>query len=141
MSAKSTIVKKVFSKSNLLTGAVIPGFFAVNEYNYARNQGNGVLMSTARAAGDFVLSEALGWGYMGLLAASALPSLAVTGYQAVDQMTRNNFSRSQNLPFANSRFRDSQPAYTMRQQGMQLAKASKYNLEQTLMGNEASHFS
>ena len=36
-------------------------------------------------------------------------------------------------------FNDNQRAFTMRQAGMQLAKNSQYNLQQSLMGNEANY--
>ena len=42
------------------------------------------------------------------------------------------------MPFYNATFNDTQQAYTMRQAGMQLAENSKYNLQQSLMGNEAA---
>ena len=41
------------------------------------------------------------------------------------------------LPFSNSTFIDTQQTYTMRQAGMNLAKQSKYNIQQAMMGDEA----
>ena len=45
---------------------------------------------------------------------------------------------NRHVPFANATFVDTKQAYTMRQAGMQLAEASKYNLQQSLLGNEAT---
>ena len=45
---------------------------------------------------------------------------------------------NRNIPFSNATFVDTKQAYTMRQAGMQLAQASKYNLQQAMLGNEAS---
>lgn len=140
MSAKGTMIKKAFSAGTKITGAVIPAYFAASEYSRSREAGNGVIGSAARAGMDYALGEALGWKYGLLSVAQAVPSIAVTAYQAVDQMNRNMNAQNANTPFINTRFGDTQPAYTMRQYGMQMAKQSRYNLEQSLMGNEAQHF-
>lgn len=123
-----------------MSGAVMPAFFAASEYNRSREAGKGVLSSAASAGVDFALSEALGWKYGVLALAQAAPALAVGAYNSVDQLSRQASTTNLNKPFANSHFRDTQPAYTMRQYGMQLAQNSRYSLEQTLMGNEAQHF-
>ena len=41
--------------------------------------------------------------------------------------------------FSGAQFADNQQLATMRQSGMEMAKMSQYNLQQTLMGNEANH--
>ena len=54
-------------------------------------------------------------------------------------MQRNMNRQARRIPFNNSTFNDNQRAFTMRQAGMQLAKNSQYNLQQSLMGNEANY--
>lgn len=141
MSAKGTIINKAFGAAwKHAPTAIIPTVGAISEFQTARDEGKGVIKSAIRAGTDFAVGEALGWWYVPLSMASAVPSMAVTGYNALSQINRQANSINQNTPFINNRFNDTQGAYTMRQQGMQLAKASKFNLEQTLMGNEASYF-
>lgn len=140
MSAKGTILKKAFDNIGKASSVAVPAYFAVDEYKRARDEGKGVISSAVRGVTDFAIGEALGGWYMPYMLATAVPSMAVTAYQTLDQANRQATLINQNTPFINNKFYDTQQAYTMRQQGMQLAKASKYNLEQTLMGNEASHF-
>lgn len=112
-----------------------------DEYKRARQNGHGVVMSAGAALGDFAIGEMLGIGGMiGLGAAQAVPSLAASAYRGVNKMARQmSRQRYGNMvPFYNSTFQDTQQAYTMRQAGMQLAENSKYNLQQSLMGNEAA---
>lgn len=140
MSSKGTIIKKAFGAGAKISSAAMPIYFAASEYNRSRESGKGVLPSAARAGVDFAISEALGWKYALVGLAQAAPTLAVGAYNSMDQISRQSSLSSANRPFANSHFRDTQPAYTMRQYGMQLAQNSRYSLEQTLMGNEAQHF-
>lgn len=141
MGAKGTLIKKAFSHAPKAIGVAMPAYGAAIEYTSARQEGKNVVSSAMRAGMDFAIGEALGGpGYLLAMGVSALPNLAVNSYNAIDQMSRNMNSVNANTPFINSRFADTQQAYTMRQHGMQLAKASRYNLEQSLMGNEASHF-
>lgn len=116
-------------------------FAGYNEYKAARQNGHGPLVSAGAAVGDFAMGEMLGLG--GMLAIGALetiPGLAASAYTGVNkaarQMSRQRYGNS--IPFYNSMFQDTQQAYTMRQAGMQLAENSKYNLQQSLMGNEAA---
>lgn len=118
----------------------MPLYFGATEYQQARSEGNGVLVSGARAVGDYAMGEMLGfWGYMGLAAVGTIPKAAAGAVQGLNTMSRNMNRAAVSGPFANARFNDTQQAYTMRQAGMQLAQASKYNLQQTLMGNEAQY--
>lgn len=112
---------------------------AVSDYNTSRSEGKGRLRSAADAGAQFVTYELLGKAAFPFIAATALPSVAVSGIEKVDQMSRQMNLINRNLPFANSRFYDTKQGYTMRQQGMALAKNSRYQLEQTLMGNEAQY--
>lgn len=133
MSVKSSIVKKGF-------GLAMPAYFGLQEFQTNREMGKGVIESGVRAGADFLLSEAMGTSYILFNLGMAVPSLGVTAYQAIDQMARQSNSINANVPFSNARFQDTKQAHTMRQAGMELAKASRYNLEQSLMGNEASYF-
>lgn len=137
MAVTTSIVKKSLGNAASMG---IPLFFGVQEFQSSREQGRGVVESGLRAGADFMLGEAMGSKYLLFNLAMAAPPLAVSAYQTIDQMSRYNNSDNRNKPFANARFQDSKPAYTMRQAGMELAKASRYNLEQSLMGNEASYF-
>lgn len=120
--------------------AGMPIAFGAMEYSNARSEGNGVGMSVARGVGDFALGAMTGfWGYMGIQAAAAAPKAIMNTVQGIEAMSRNMNKQNTSGPFAMANFADTQQNYTMRQAGMQLAQASKYNLQQTLMGNEASH--
>ncbi len=120
--------------------AALPAAFGVMEYNRARDEGNSVGMSVARGVGDFALAEMTGfWGYMGVQAAAAAPKAMMNTVLGIESMSRNMNKQNTSGPFAMANFVDTQQNYTMRQSGMKLAQASKYNLQQTLMGNEASH--
>ena len=41
--------------------------------------------------------------------------------------------------FAHAQFNDTEQAYTMRQAGMAIAKRSRYNINQAMLGNEAKY--
>ena len=65
--------------------------------------------------------------------------MAVGAVEGISKMQRNMNRQARRIPFNNSTFNDNQRAFTMRQAGMQLAKNSQYNLQQSLMGNEANY--
>lgn len=134
-------VKKGFgSLAGTAVSVGMPLFFGAQEYGRARQEGNGVIMSGARAVGDFAMSEMLGIpGYMALQLAPAIPKGIVGIGEGLNAMSRNMNRAAVAGPFSNARFNDTQKTYTMRQAGMQLAQASKYNLQQSLMGNEAQY--
>lgn len=148
MSVQSTLFKKGMKqgKMNFLekawnnkTWALMNAAFAVEEYNTNRAEGKGRIHSTVDAGAQFVTYELLGGALIPLQIASALPKGAVMGIEKLDEMSRQMNLVNRNLPFVNSRFYDTRQGYTMRQQGMALAKNSRYQLEQTLMGNEAQY--
>lgn len=117
----------------LNVGMNLPGYF---DY---RAEGKGRLNSLAHTAFDMILPEFLGWKLtLGFQLAEALPGAAVGGLQKVAQVGREyeRAARDQS-PFRTNTFVDSQQIYTMRQAGMALAEQSKYQLHQTMMGNEA----
>jgi len=118
----------------------IPLFFGKQAFDRSREEGHGVAMSAARGIGDYVVPRSIGYGnYMALQAASSVPKLAVNAMQSLDEKSRVMNRSQKNSPFNNATFVDTQQNYTMRQAGMQMAKASQYNLQQSLMGNEAKY--
>ena len=128
-----------FSKFGLTFGTGLNAFFAYQDYKDAREKGSSRLASTARAAGSFMLYDALGGWVLPFQLLPEIPSLAVNAYEGIGKMTREMDRQSRQVPFANSTFSDFNQAFTMRQAGMKMAQASKYNLQQALLGNEASY--
>lgn len=133
---------------NILTGknfGLGSAFFAglnvvstVGDYKNARLEGRSKVGAAASAVGGAIMFEAMGMAGLGLQMAGAIPSIGMNTYLKANSMARSMDRASRNVPFANQTFVDTQQTYTMRQAGMQMAQASKYNLQQTLMGNEAS---
>ena len=130
---------KMPSKASMLgtAGAVIG---AISDYKNARRKGHGVVSSGLRAAGSFVLGEMLGWkGQLALMAIKELPGAVVKGADMLYKENRRMNSAANQQVFGGSQFQDTQQLATMRQSGMEMAKMSQYNLQQTLMGNEATY--
>ena len=114
--------------------------FAVSDYKDARDSGKGVVSSAVKAGALFAAGEVLsGAMFPGVLLAGAIPKMAVGAIETTQKMTRqmNNMQRIQT--FGESYFQDTQQLATMRQAGMELAKMSQYNLQQSIMGNEAQY--
>ena len=130
-------LKQVFSGRNL--GAVLNLGFAISDYNEARNAGDGVVKSAAKAGAQFVAGEMLGAWMFPVMLAKQVPSIAVNTIEATRQMTRQMNSTSRIQTFGEAQFRDTQQLATMRQAGMEMAKMSQYNLQQSIMGNEAQY--
>lgn len=142
MGAINNVGKILNGKKIGFSGMVSVGintYLGVTGYKERRSQGKGKVGAAIETSADLIMMESMGFGLtIGLQAARAIPKLAVNGYMKMGSMARSMDRMSINAPFANSTFSDSKQAYTMRQAGMQLAEVSKYNLQQTLMGNEAS---
>ena len=130
-------LKQVFSGRNI--GAVLNLGFAISDYNEARNAGDGVVKSAAKAGAQFVAGEMLGAWMFPVMLAKQVPTIAVSTIEATQQMTRQMNSTSRIQTFGQAEFRDTQQLATMRQAGMELAKMSQYNLQQSIMGNEAQY--
>ena len=113
---------------------------AVSEYKNARRQGHGVVSSTIRAGVDFALGEAMGMYYPLFLLAKEAPGMIVKGSEMLYKENRKMNSAANQQIFGNAQFQDTQQLATMRQSGMEMAKMAQYNLQQTLMGNEAIYF-
>lgn len=113
---------------------------AVDSYKESRAEGKGVVSSTMRAGATAAVGEILGpKAYIAMMAAKALPTVAMKGADTLYREHRKMNSAANFLPLGGVNFQDSQELATMRQSGMELAKMSQYNLEQTLMGAEAKH--
>lgn len=114
--------------------------FAANTFVNSRKEGKGLVSSAGAAASDAFIYDVVGFGAMTALgAAKVLPKAMVGGVEGLAKMSRQMSQAVTNAPFVNATFADSQQAYTMRQAGMQMAQASKYNLQQTMLGNEAKY--
>lgn len=131
---------KAINKMDMLNIGMT-GYFGYQAYKESKAAGSGTIGSLAAAAGEVIKDEMLGFG--GVIALGALraaPKAAAQGINTIQKLSResarNRYGNS--TPFYNATFRDTQQAYTMRQAGMQLAENSKYNLQQSLMGNEAA---
>ena len=113
--------------------------FAVSDYNESRNSGDSVLKAGAKAGTLFVAGEMLGGWMMPVMLAKQLPTLAVSGIEATQNITRKMNSTARIQTFGEAQFQDTRQLATMRQGGMELAKMSQYNLQQSIMGNEAQY--
>lgn len=140
--AKNSLTRALSKKGLGIGGTfalAMNAYGATSDYNQKRLEGHSKTSSLISAAGNAVMFEAIGLtGMLAMGATTALPDLAVKGFMKANSTARSMDRSARNTPFTNSTFADSQQAFTMRQAGMQLAQASKYNMQQTLMGNEAS---
>lgn len=130
-------LKRALSGRNL--NALMNLGFAFSDYNESRNSGDGVLKAGAKAGTLFVAGEMLGGWMMPVMLAKQLPTLAVSGIEATQNITRKMNSTARIQTFGEAQFQDTQQLATMRQAGMELAKMSQYNLQQSIMGNEAQY--
>lgn len=113
---------------------------AVNKYKESRAEGKGVVSSAARAGATAIAAEVLGPGAAVAVMGARMAGNALTeAGDAIYKENRRMNSASNFRVFGGASFQDSQELATMRQSGMELAKMSQYNLEQTLMGAEAKH--
>ena len=127
-------------KHNIGLGEAINVLSTIGTYKDARKQGKGVVSSIASAAGTFVKGELLGfWGSLGWEAAKGIPKLAIKGAETLYKENRKMNSAANQQIFGGAQFQDTQQLATMRQSGMEMAKMAQYNLQQTLMGTEATH--
>lgn len=120
-------------------GHVMNAGFAIMDYKDAREAGHSVGGSVARAGVEFAKGELLGGWYMAAMLAKSVPTIAVSAVEGLNTMSRSMNSMQRRQVFGDAEFMDTQQLATMRQSGMELAKMSQYNLQQTLMGNEAEH--
>lgn len=132
MASKLSLIGTTFQHGMSAHGAYM-------DYESAREQGKGRLASLAKAGTEFALGEMMGLWYLPYQAIKAAPSAVVGGLEGMAKMQRSMNKTSRQMPFGNSTFKDYSQAMTMRQAGMQMAQASRYNLQQAIMGNEAQY--
>lgn len=130
-------LKKIFNSRVWNVGLNMA--LAVSDYKDARDSGKGVVGSAVKAGALFAAGEVLQGAMFPVMLAGAIPKMAVGAIETTQRMTRqmNNMQRIQT--FGESYFQDTQQLATMRQAGMELAKMSQYNLQQSIMGNEAQY--
>ena len=115
-------------------------FGAIGDYKNARRSGHGVVSSLGKATVSFAMGEMLGfWGSIGIATAKGVGKMAVKGTELLYKENRRMNSAANKQAFGNAEFYDTQQLATMRQSGMEMAKMAQYNLQQTLMGNEATY--
>lgn len=130
-------LKNMSFMEKVMTAGNIVG--AVADYKEARREGHGVVSSALRAGAEFALSEALGYWYFPYLGVKYLPKGIIKGTEALYKENRRMNSAANNQVFGTVQFQDTQQLATMRQSGMEMAKMAQYNLQQTLMGQEATY--
>ena len=136
-------IKGLMGKGMNLTKAITIGnaaIAAVDKYKESKAEGRSTGSALIRAGGAAVAGEVLGpVGFVALTAAQTAPKAIIAGADALYKEHRRMNSASNFVPLGGVNFQDSQELATMRQSGMELAKMSQYNLEQSLMGAEAKH--
>lgn len=133
----NTHLKKALNGRNL--NALFNLGLSIVDYKDARASGDGVIKAGAKAGAQFVAGEMLGMWMMPVALAKSVPTLAIKGIETTQSITRNMNSSSRIQTFGEAEFHDTQQLATMRQAGMELAKMSQYNLQQSIMGNEAQY--
>lgn len=143
MAGITGITKSAFKKMGGLGTAVSLGvnaYIGINSYSEAKREGSSTIGAAAKTVADIALSEVIGWPvYLGAKALIGAPGFIVRGYESMARTARSMSATSNNIPFANATFVDTQQIYTMRQAGMALAQQSKYNLQHAMLGNEAQY--
>ena len=134
---KAGLLDDIGKPGAIMTGLNILG--AVGDYKDARRKGHGVISSAARAGVQFAVGEALGLWAIPVMAAKEVPGLVMKGAETLYKENRRMNSAANFQTFGDVQFQDTQQLATMRQSGMEMAKMSQYNLQQTLMGNEATY--
>lgn len=130
-------LRKIFNKRVVGTG--FNAVFAYSDYKEARNEGKGVVGSAVKAGALFAAGEVLGGAMLPVMLAKSAPQIAVSTIEGAQRMTRQMNSVQRIQTFGDAEFMDTRQLATMRQAGMELAKMSQYNLQQSMMGNEAQY--
>ena len=134
----NSISTRTLSKMDIaMTGLNVMG--AVGDYKTARREGHGVVSSAVRAGAKFAIDEALGVWALPVALVKSAPGLAIKGADMLYRENRRMNSAANFQTFGDAQFMDTQQLATMRQSGMEMAKMAQYNLQQTLMGNEATY--
>lgn len=128
---------KLGTMDMVMSGVNVLG--AIGDYKTARRKGHGVVSSAIRAGTEFAVAEALGLWYLPVQLLKHTPGAVIKGADALYKENRRMNSAATNQVFGDAEFMDTQQLATMRQSGMEMAKMAQYNLQQTLMGNEAQY--
>ena len=128
---------KLGTMDMIMSGVNVLG--AIGDYKTARRKGHGVVSSAIRAGTEFAVAEALGLWYLPVQLLKHTPGAVIKGADALYKENRRMNSAATNQVFGDAEFMDTQQLATMRQSGMEMAKMAQYNLQQTLMGNEATY--
>lgn len=128
---------KLGTMDMVMSGVNVLG--AIGDYKAARRKGHGVVSSAIRAGTEFAVAEALGLWYIPVQLLKHTPGAVIKGADALYKENRRMNSAATNQVFGDAEFMDTQQLATMRQSGMEMAKMAQYNLQQTLMGNEATY--
>ena len=135
-----SIGSAVWNHKGKIAGAGAAGIFGKMEYDDYREQGEGKVASAIGAVADVALPFLMGGpAYMGYLAVTELPGLAVSAVDSFDQYRRKIGREMHGHAFQNDSFNDNQQVHTMRQAGMAIAQRSRYNTKQAMIGNEAKY--
>lgn len=129
---------KNVSKAGLVTTG-INVISTIGDYKDERRKGHGVISSAARAGAKFAMYEALGLWSIPVVLVSNAPGAIIKGADMLYKENRRMNSAANFEAFGGAQFMDTQQLATMRQSGMEMAKMANYNLQQTLMGNEATY--
>ena len=133
-----SISTKTLSKMDIaMTGFNIIG--AIGDYKSYRREGSGVISAGIKTGAKFAIEEALGFWALPIALVKTVPGMAIKGADALYKENRRMNSAANFTLFGDAQFMDTQQLATMRQSGMEMAKMSQYNLQQTLMGNEATY--
>ena len=134
---EGSALKRVAGKAIGINGifGVLQG---VNEYQNARENGDGFISSVGQGAFEGVLGM-YPWLWAGYHGLKDGPRAIVEGVAAADTWRRNLARSNSNQAFVNAQFEDTQQVHTMRQAGMAIAQLSRYNTQISMMGNEAQY--
>ena len=128
---------KLGTMDKIMSGVNVLG--AIGDYKTARRKGHGVISSAVRAGAQFAIYEALGAWALPVTLLQHTPGAIIKGADMLYKENRRMNSAANNQIFGDAEFLDTQQLATMRQSGMEMAKMAQYNLQQTLMGNEAQY--
>ena len=133
-----SLAKKIMANKMTSLNAAMSLGFGVDSYMTAKEEGSSTAGALGKAAFDTVLPMVT--GFVPYLAFEAVTSIAPAAIQGYDQYSRQlGAEYNKRGPFAHAQFNDTEQAYTMRQAGMAIAKRSRYNINQAMLGNEAKY--
>lgn len=109
-------------------------------YKSSREEGNSAVASLGKAGFDAVTGSLLSVkGNIALAALTALPEGIMEGKKMYTQYNNKLRTLARQNAFQSAQFNDTEQVHTMRQAGMAIAQRSKYNMQQAMLGHEASY--